>query len=473
MKKVLKLFVMIMLSFTCLSMFSVNTHAKEKVLTVGFDQECPPFGFVDNDKNFVGFDIDLAREAAKRLGYKLKLQPIDWDSKDMELDSGHIDCIWNAFTINGREDKYTWTKPYLNNSQVFVVRKSDKIKSHDDLKNKIVEVQKDSSAEAALESEEHRELAKSFKSMIKIGSYQTALLELEQGSVDAVAMDYYVARYMIKEKDTLTIVNENISKEQYGIGFKKGNTKLRDEIQKTVDAMKKDGTFNKISDKWFGSDVTTKKMTLPQIMYQLLDGMMKSLKIFFLTLLFSLPLGLFVALARMSKNKVIQNITKFYISIMRGTPLMLQMFVVYFGPFYLFNMPSPARGFAVIFAFVINYAAYFGEIFRSGIASMEKGQYEAAQLLGYSSFQTFFVIILPQVIKRILPSITNEVITLVKDTSLAFAIAYVEMFSQAKVIAANQKSMMPFVAAAIFYYVFNFIVAVLMEHCEKLMDYYD
>ena len=216
------------------------------------------------------------------------------------------------------------------------------------------------------------------------------------------------------------------------------------------------------------------KMTLQQMITQLAGGMAVSTQIFVITLLFSLPLGLVIAFGRMSKNRLIQTIVKVYISIMRGTPLMLQLMVVYFGPYYLFRIKvgSSYRLWATFIGFVINYAAYFAEIYRSGIQSMPAGQYEAAKLLGYSRSQTFFRIILPQVIKRILPSVTNEVITLVKDTSLAFSIAYAEMFSQAKALAASQKSMIPFVAAAIFYYVFNYVVAFIMEFFEKKMSYY-
>ena len=207
---------------------------------------------------------------------------------------------------------------------------------------------------------------------------------------------------------------------------------------------------------------------------QLGSGMMTTIQIFLLTLIFSLPLGLLVAFGRMSKNVVIRTITKIYISIMRGTPLMLQLLVVYFGPYYIFgvNISSSYRAYAVVIAFAINYAAYFAEIYRGGIESMPVGQYEAAKVLGYGKTQTFVKIILPQVIKRILPSITNEVITLVKDTSLAFVVAVAEMFTIAKQIASAQTTMMPFVIAAIFYYVFNLIVAVVMQKVEKSMNYY-
>lgn len=215
-------------------------------------------------------------------------------------------------------------------------------------------------------------------------------------------------------------------------------------------------------------------MSFGNIVTQLLGGMGVSIQIFCVTLIFSLPLGMLVAFGRMSKNRIVSGIVRFYISIMRGTPLMLQLMVVYFGPYYIFGIrvTNGYRMWAAMIGFIINYAAYFAEIYRSGIQSMPQGQYEAAKLLGYSKSQTFFVIILPQVVKRVLPSITNEVITLVKDTSLAFTISVAEMFSTAKALASSQTSMMPFVAAALFYYIFNFVVAGVMEFIEKKMNYY-
>lgn len=207
---------------------------------------------------------------------------------------------------------------------------------------------------------------------------------------------------------------------------------------------------------------------------QLASGMIVSIEIFVLTLLFSLPLGLLVAFGRMSKNKVVQGIVKIYIAIMRGTPLMLQLIVVYFAPFYVFGIKISQgyRFVAVIIAFAINYAAYFAEIYRSGIESMPVGQYEAAKVLGYSKAQTFFKIIFPQVIKRILPPVTNETITLVKDTSLAFVIAVAEMFTIAKQIAAKQASVTALMVAGLFYFVFNYVVAFIMESIEKKLSYY-
>lgn len=215
-------------------------------------------------------------------------------------------------------------------------------------------------------------------------------------------------------------------------------------------------------------------MTVSIMLSKLGEGMVVTLMLFAVTLLFSLPLGLLVSFGRMAKNVVIRTIFKAYISIMRGTPLMLQLMVIYFGPYYIFGITnSPSwKNSAVAIGFVLNYAAYFAEIYRGGIESMPKGQYEAAQILGYSKAQTFMRIILPQVIKIILPSITNETITLVKDTSLAFTIGIMEMFTISKALAASQTTMLPYVLAGIFYYVFNLIVAFLLELLEKKLNYY-
>lgn len=203
-------------------------------------------------------------------------------------------------------------------------------------------------------------------------------------------------------------------------------------------------------------------------------GVLYSVGLFFLTILFAFPLGLIVAFARMSKNPIICNITRVYISIMRGTPLMLQLLIVYFGPYYVFGMSlkNYPEFMAAVIAFVLNYSAYFAEIYRGGISSIPVGQYEAANVLGYSKNQTFFKIILPQVIKRILPPVTNEVITLVKDTSLAQVIAVVETFTIAKQLANAQASMLPLICAGVYYYIFNFIVAIAMERIEKKLNYY-
>ena len=210
------------------------------------------------------------------------------------------------------------------------------------------------------------------------------------------------------------------------------------------------------------------------MMQMLGQGFLVSLQIFVFTLVGSLPLGIPVAFMRMSRLAPVRWIARIYISVMRGTPLMLQMFAIYFAPYYVFGiqLTPDSKWQACIVAFIINYAAYFAEIYRSGLQSIPRGQYEAAEVLGYSKVQTFFYIVLPQVVKRIMPAMGNEVITLVKDTSLAFSIGVAEMFSTAKALVASQVSMVPFAIAAAIYWVFNFVVEVVLGRVEKRLDYY-
>ena len=228
---------------------------EQTTFTVGFDQDFPPMGFVDDEGGFTGFDIELAEEAAKRLGLEFVPQPIAWDSKDMELNSGTIDCIWNGFTINGREDDYAWSDPYLDNKQVFVVAEDSGITDWDGLAGKVVEVQADSSAEAALN--DNKELTDTFGTLQAVADYNTAFMDLESGAVDAIAMDIVVAGYQIEQREGgFTILDQEISSEQYGVGFALDNTELRDKVNDTLKEMASDGTLAEISEKWFGEDIT-------------------------------------------------------------------------------------------------------------------------------------------------------------------------------------------------------------------------
>ena len=493
----------IVLSFSVMQCFVCFAENSDTEFIVGFDAEFPPYGYKDDNGEYVGFDLDLAQEVCNRNGWTLKKQPIDWNSKDMELNSGSIDCIWNGFTMNGREDKYTWTVPYVDNSQVVIVKSDSGISELNDLAGKIVAVQADSSALAALEgddaTEENQNLRKSFSDLQQVGDYNSAFMNLESGAVDAICMDIGVANYEIEARgNNFSMLDERLSSEEYGIGFKLGNTQLRDTVQTTLLEMLDDGTYDEIAKKWGleesiclshdevnidetgTADGSAKKEPsflekFTDITKQISEGFLASLSIFVLTLVFSLPLGLLVCAGRMCRFKPIQWIVKLYISIVRGTPLMLQLLVVFFGPHYLFfgiHLSPNYRFYAVIIGFSVNYAAYFAEIYRSGIQAVPHGQYEACAVLGYSKSQTFFRIIFPQMVKNIIPSVTNEVITLVKDTSLAFALSYTEMFTIAKQVAASKATIMPLFIAGVFYYIFNFIVAFIMERIEKKMSYF-
>ncbi len=500
-KKILSPYVIVLVLMACICSAIAFTVCfaddNGRTFTVGFDAEFPPYGYKDESGEYVGFDLDLAKEVCDRKGWTLKKQPIDWNSKDMELKTGAIDCIWNGFTMNGREDKYTWSTPYVDNSQVVIVKKDSNINDLTALAGKIVAVQSDSSALAAFTGEDaeekNKKLAASFAELQQVGDYNSAFLNLESGAIDAVCMDIGVANYEIASRGgQFVMLDEHISSEEYGIGFLLGNTELRDDVQKTLLEILGDGTFIQIAEKWgLESSVCLSEEDFHKdnvnidkgqsffekfisVSGQLAEGLAASLAIFLLTLLFSMPLGLLITAGRMSKFTPLRWIVKIYISIVRGTPLMLQLLVVFFGPYFVFGINTPAsyRFYAVIIGFTLNYAAYFAEIYRSGIQAVPKGQYEACEILGYSRGQCFFKIVFPQMVKNIIPSVTNEVITLVKDTSLAFAISYTEMFTLAKQVAAAETTIMPLFIAGIFYYIFNFIVAFIMEYIEKKLSYF-
>jgi polar amino acid transport system substrate-binding protein len=235
---------------------SLSDLKKRGVFVLGLDDSFPPLGFRDENNEIVGYDIDLAKEVAKRLGVEFKAQPIDWDAKEMELNTGKIDCIWNGFTITkDRKEALSFTKPYLNNEQVLVVRNGSGIKSLADMKGKIVGLQSGSSAQEAVDG--NASFAGSVKKQVMFKDNVTALNDLAIGGVDGVVMDSVVANYSIKATGKpFTVVDEPLSLEEYGVAFRKGDAALRDEVQKTLEDMQKDGTVTAVSLKWFGRDIS-------------------------------------------------------------------------------------------------------------------------------------------------------------------------------------------------------------------------
>ncbi|SFR96778.1 amino acid ABC transporter substrate-binding protein [Anaeromicropila populeti] len=251
MKRKIALVLVMVFVISTLAACGEKKSSKEQFV-VGFDAEFEPYGFKNEEGEYVGFDLDLAQEVCNRRDWELVKQPIDWDAKDMELSSGSIDCIWNGFTINDREDKYTWSSPYVNNSQVFVVATDAGIENQAGLAGKIIAVQKDSSALAAINDEANQALKESFAEVVELSDYNTAFMELEMGTVDAIAMDIGVAKAQMSSRDNakFTILEEYLSSEQYGVGFLLGNEELRDKVEATLMDMVEDGTFMKIAEDW-------------------------------------------------------------------------------------------------------------------------------------------------------------------------------------------------------------------------------
>ncbi|MCJ7834092.1 amino acid ABC transporter substrate-binding protein [Cuneatibacter sp. NSJ-177] len=230
----------------------------KKTFTVGFDAEFPPYGYKDPATGeYTGFDLELAQAVCDLEGWELVKTPISWDAKDMELSSGTIDCIWNGFTMTGLEDAYTWSDPYIDNSQVIVVLADSEVQAQKDLAGKVVGVQKDSSALKALQNpEKAKELADSFDSMQQYADYNTAFMDLEAGAIDAIAVDIGVAKnHMAADEGKFRYLDEILAKEEYAVGFLKGNTELRDTVQKDLDALKADGTIQKLAEKYDVADM--------------------------------------------------------------------------------------------------------------------------------------------------------------------------------------------------------------------------
>ena len=230
--------------------------AERTTFTVGFDAEYPPFGYMDDDGSYTGFDLELAQAVCDMEGWEFVATPIDWDAKDMELNSGSIDCIWNGFTINGREDDYTWSVPYCDNSQVVVVKEGSDIKALADLAGKTVGVQSASAAESVLtDAEQQKELGDTFGAMNDFKDYNTAFAELEAGAIDALAVDIGVANYQLSSREGFVILDESLNSEQYGVGFKLGNEELRDIINADLDALYADGTVTELAEKYDIADM--------------------------------------------------------------------------------------------------------------------------------------------------------------------------------------------------------------------------
>ena len=232
-----------------------GSKSNDKTFTVGFDAEYPPYGYMDDNGDYTGFDLELAQAVCDMEGWTLEKKPIEWNSKDMELESGAIDCIWNGFTMDGREDDYTWSQPYVDNSQVVVVAENSGISSLTDLAGKTVGVQAASAALTLLQ-EDQAELADTFAGLQEFADYNSAFVELQAGSVDAVAMDVGVANYQIKTRgEGYTILPEVLNSEKYAVGFKKGNTELCETVDADLTKLAEDGTIAKLAEKYDISDL--------------------------------------------------------------------------------------------------------------------------------------------------------------------------------------------------------------------------
>ncbi|MBU0278988.1 MULTISPECIES: ABC transporter permease subunit [unclassified Gemella] len=443
------------------NIFFVSAFAKEKIV-VGLDPTFAPIGFVDEKGEFVGFDIDLAKEFAKRTGKDIEFKAINWDTKEIDLDSGNIDLVWNGLTHTPERAKaMELSDKYLDDNLVLVSLQDKKYESLESLRGKNIAVQVNSSSEKV--ATEKKDLFKEIKSY---PDYNQAMLNLKNSSVDGVLIDEIVARYISKKENINIYVSKNIVESaDFSVAAKKGNLGLIEEINKFLREAKADGTISSLEEKWLGADPNTQEKETATF-FTILDGMYNTAYVYFVTVFISFPLAIVLSSIYLRKNQLINKIISVYTWIFRGSPLMLQLFFFYYGVFPMLKINVGAITCAII-TFSLNYLAYILEILRGGIESIDNGQYEASYILGYTTWQRAVYIIIPQAIRITLPSIANEAIALVKDTSLINVLAITEILLITKQIANRTASITPYIYAFIIYLALNAVIVFVFNRLEK------
>lgn len=459
---------------------------REKVI-VGIDINVAPMGFRNENGEITGFDVDLAKETFKVLNKEVIFQPIDWDAKELELNTGKIDVIWNGLSYSPeRSQNMLLTKPYMQNRQVIIVKSNSTINNLKDLHRKSICVQKGSTGAIALKNSNINNQA---KNVVELESMIDCLNEIKLNKSDATVVDEVVARYYLNKnslKSEFKILDQELSREDYVIGLKKDNVTLKEQLENALAQVIENKTAEQISQKWFGkkvisfNDVTAKsskpseQTNLKQnsTSTELFNGVKITLKLFFVCLIFAVPLGLILCFLRISKVRSIKALISIYIWIMRSTPLLLQIFFLFYGLPLLFpNFQINDRFLIGTVAFILNYAAYFAEIFRGGLKSIDKGQWEAIEVLQIPKPKAIFKIIIPQVIRVCLPTLCNETVTLVKDTALIFSIGVIELLTAAKNLVNSQASITPYIIVCAIYLIICSIITLIFKLFEKKLNF--
>lgn len=456
--KVIALFLFLVFIF---NNFNFISQAKDK-LVIGLDPTFAPIGYVDENGDYAGFDIDLAKIYADRHNKDIEFKSINWDTKEIELENGNIDLVWNGLTYTDERAKVMeLSDKYLDDNLVLVSLKENRYEDFKSLKGKNVAVQANSSAEKL--ATDNKEIFQEIKSY---PDYNQAMLNLKNNSVDGVIIDEIVAKYISRKENINIYVSKNIlEKADFSVAAKKGNTQLIEEINTFLKIAKEEGIIENLENKWFESNPNTDKGILGTFS-DILKGINNTVLVYVLTVLFSFPLAIVLSVIYLRGNKVINASISFYTWVFRGSPLMLQLFFFYYGLFPMLGVQISAIWCAVI-TFILNYLAYIFEILRGGIASVDSGQNEASYVLGYNSVQRFIYIILPQAIRVTLPSLSNEAIALVKDTSLINVLAITEILLITKQIANRTATIVPYIYAFIIYLALNAIIVFIFNKLEK------
>ncbi len=463
-----------------------------KNFVIGFDVNVMPMGYLNKKGDPDGVDIELARAVFLNSPYLQKyfkdvvFQPINWDAKEMELNSGKIDCIWNGLSFTWqRDEQMELSKSYIENSQIFVTLKNSDIKDLREAKGKTICTQKGSTGFDAIKNSNIFS-EKEIENVVQLENMVDCLNEVLVGHSFGAVLDEVVFKYFVKEKGLegkFKILKEPLSKEDYVIAFRKGDTKLKEEVEKGLLKLIKTKKAEEISKKWFGENIIDLKEVEGKqknnvkksdflFFSELFKGLLVSLKLFFLCILFSIPLGLLICFLRVKEIKILNILIDSYTLLMRGTPLLLQILFAFYGlPIIFKDFFIKDRFLIGLFAFVINYAAYFVEIFRGGYKSIDKGQFDAIKVLDIPKNRAVFRIILPQMFNVCLPSLCNETITLVKDTALIFSIGVVELLTVSKNMVNNMVSIKPYLWAALLYLLVCFLIYCLFKFFEKKLKY--
>nr|WP_230080820.1 ABC transporter permease subunit [Aerococcus sanguinicola] len=477
MKKMLKLSCiawLFALFLPLLSVFPTPVEAKENHYVIGLDDTFSPMGFRDNEGKLIGFDIDLAEAVADLNGWSIDFQPIDWSMKETELNTGNIDMIWNGFGITPeREKQFLLTEPYIDSKQMIITRADDSIDDLEDLAGKKVGSQSGSTTAEEMKTWPNDLYKRLDGEPVLYPSYNEVFADLDAGRIDAIATGTIYGLYTLQQRPEgqyKYFVNEDYV-EPMAVALRKEDTQLKETIDQSIQTLKENGTYDEIYNKWFAGDQTADwgQSLVMTVLPSLLSAFKMTFLIFIVVLILSIPVGFLIAILRVFGPKWLQGLIEAYVFVMRGSPLMLQLMVFFFGLPYIGL--SLDRFTAAIFAFVINYAAYFTEIFRGGISSVPDGQFESINVLGIGHFRGFRRIILPQVMKIVMPSVGNEVISLVKDTSLVYVIGLGELLRAGSIAANTYATLTPYLLCGAIYLLFTAVVTFFLKGIESRIDW--
>ena len=451
-----------------------NADGKE-TFVVGLDDTFAPMGFRDDQGELVGFDIDLSQAVADILGYTFEYQPIDWSVKEQELNSGNIDMIWNGYGVTAeREELVLMSDVYIEDTQIVVtLADSDPIKTLDGLIGKKLTTQASSTAVQIMEAEWPQEVLDGIEELVLYPNYNNSFQDLDAGRVDAVVVGGVYGNYVVnlRGEEKYNILLDESAVEPMAVGMRKSDTAFAEELNSALAELKQNGTYDDIYRKWFGSATlkTNESSIFESMLPGLLNGLKLTLGLFAIVLVVSIPLGLLFAIPRSFGPKWLKALIEVYVFVMRSTPLLLQLMVVFFGLPYLGIRFD--RFPAAIFAFIINYTAYYIEIFRGGFTAISPGQYESLKVLGIGKVRGFIRIIIPQVLNTVLPSVGNEVVALVKDTSLVYVIGLGEILRVASISANTFASLVPYLIVGVIYMVIVAIVTLILRQIEKKLTF--